>query len=1252
MSGEANRQRTIDPGSGQATLPVDSGTFTPQPRRTGSMSAASPPMSDDGLAPGTLLVDGRFRITRRLGQGGMGVVYEAHDERRRAAVALKVISQLNAAAVYLFKSEFRSLADVSHPNLCRLYELFSEDVWFFTMELVRGQPFDSWVRPGGTLDETRLRSSLRQLHGAVLAIHAAGKLHRDLKPANVLVTEEGRVVVLDFGLAMDQSPDAQGTLLERGIAGTPAYMAPEQARGAPASKASDYYSVGVMLFQALAGCLPFNGRVGEVLASKQRDPAPSLLSFVPGAPSDLAALTDGLLETEPEKRPDAFNVEQRLGAEPASSAEPVANTRAQSERDLFVGRELEIAQLQAAYQATFDRKAVVVFVAGESGMGKTSLIQHFLKELESRGEAVVLKGRCYERESVPFKALDSVVDDLSRYLRKLPSEDAHGLMPRDVFALARLFPALERVEAVARAPKREIPDHQELRSRAYAALHELLGRISDRRPLVAFIDDLQWMDHDSAVLFEYLFSEGEPPPSLLIVSQRSEGSAANSLLERVLRAAEKNRAIDLRTVAVGQLSAAATRELATRMLGEARSRGAETIAAESQGSPFLVGELVRHSQRNDSAANQVSLKQALEQHLSSLREDVASLLDVLAVAGRPLPAQVALDAAGVGYDAVDLLAIERLLRISNEEGDGRRFECYHDKIRECAFSLIGPEALQKIHRRLADTLSAWSEATPEHLALHYHGAGEYAAASLHYEAAGTAAARALTFDHAARQYEQALILETSDVARALSLRLKWAQMLASAGRSRDAAGEYLRAAQQSGSAERFEYLRLAAHWLMLSGAVDEGRAILSEVLAAVGLRLPRSVQSAIAHAVWSRARLSVRGHEFRSSRTITDREATRLDALWTVAQSSMGNDPFVMVDMAARYTRLSLDSGAHAHAARALSMEAYLASFKGETTHKTTEPLLQEAERLAGQVESPELVGWLKTVRGCVLTHVGRFADARPVLTEAGHWLGSHCTAVPFELAFSHSYNFIAAQFGGEFHWIGNTAPAIATDALRKGDLCLANTAAAYAVPASLALGRLEGRDLFAEYKRRYQPQSSYQWSDYMTLFAELNRALYDGTASVGVDLVDAQWQALGKAQLMRLQIALAMMVYLRASCVLSAAPLRQPVDRAVAARVRAAMKILGKIPLAFVAGFASTIGAGLAQRIGQLDAARDHLQTAVRVFDACRLTMYGAAARRRLGALIGGDEGAGLLRAGDAAMASEHVVDLQATTAMLTPVL
>src|ERR1700730_1386856 len=377
----------------------------------------------------------RFRIRRRLGSGGMGVVYEAHDRETDKVLALKALTRTEAGDIYRFKREFRALADVSHPNLVSLYEFMSDGTfWFFTMELVRGVTFLEYVRPGfrtrrhpvsGTatllksdedaqpsldheaetveleveslsgesdedssshyrrertakdshLDLPRLRSALRQLVEGVHGLHETGKLHRDIKPSNILVTREGRVVILDFGLVADV--EAKGTQDSGLIAGTPDYMSPEQGAQNPLSKASDWYSVGVILYQALTGKLPFTGKYFEVIMDKQSLDPPAPIKAVPEVPRDLNDLCMKLLRRKPEKRPSGRDILRFLGRGKTGPLTPALAARPDSISAVslpFVGRDRHFRELTRAFESTQQRRTVTVYVHGGSGMGKSALV--------------------------------------------------------------------------------------------------------------------------------------------------------------------------------------------------------------------------------------------------------------------------------------------------------------------------------------------------------------------------------------------------------------------------------------------------------------------------------------------------------------------------------------------------------------------------------------------------------------------------------------------------------------------------------------------------------------------------------------------------------------------------------------------------------------------------------------------------------------------------------------------------------------
>jgi eukaryotic-like serine/threonine-protein kinase len=246
----------------------------------------------------------RFTVMRELGSGGMGIVYAVHDRLRDQTVALKTLLHADPAAIHYLKQEFRGLADVAHPNLVSLYELVIEPPrCFFTMELVNGVNLVDDLRrsPGSVswrLD--RLRFVFRQLADGLCELHRSGKLHRDIKPSNVLVTPEGRVVILDFGLIADVTTDSDGGAAAP--AGTPAYISPEHVSGLAATEASDWYGVGITLYEALAGRVTFEGPFDEQLRRKSETDPPSPSQIAGNVPDDLSAICMDLIARQPERR--------------------------------------------------------------------------------------------------------------------------------------------------------------------------------------------------------------------------------------------------------------------------------------------------------------------------------------------------------------------------------------------------------------------------------------------------------------------------------------------------------------------------------------------------------------------------------------------------------------------------------------------------------------------------------------------------------------------------------------------------------------------------------------------------------------------------------------------------------------------------------------------------------------------------------------------------------------------------------------
>lgn len=220
---------------------------------------------------------GHYRIVNKIGQGGMGSVYRAHDELLQRDVAVKFLSPEIADKVGRERllEEARIASSLSHPNICTVHEVGKiDDEFYVVMELLDGQRLSSLIGSAGLPHEAALRYSI-QISDALAHAHERGIIHRDLKSANVIVTREGRAKVLDFGLAMslrkEQLDDVTRSVVDFGsgseLVGTLAYMAPEILRAEPATQQSDIWGLGVLLYEAVSGKLPFTGSTGLEMAS-------------------------------------------------------------------------------------------------------------------------------------------------------------------------------------------------------------------------------------------------------------------------------------------------------------------------------------------------------------------------------------------------------------------------------------------------------------------------------------------------------------------------------------------------------------------------------------------------------------------------------------------------------------------------------------------------------------------------------------------------------------------------------------------------------------------------------------------------------------------------------------------------------------------------------------------------------------------------------------------------------------------------
>jgi serine/threonine protein kinase/tetratricopeptide (TPR) repeat protein len=1244
----------------------------------------------------------RFSLRRKLGAGGMGVVYEAHDCQINKTVALKTLNRAEADHIYRFKREFRTLADVSHPNLAELYELMSEDHhWFFTMELIKGVTFIQYVRPdveGELIDEhwlgsriqdradseaeteefdssdislesgemmaftdddalplltspyklneARLRSALRQLAEGLHHLHEKGKLHRDIKPSNVLVTNDGRVVILDFGLVEDVEPEMRDTLL----VGTPDYMSPEQGAQLPISKASDWYSVGVILYEALTGRLPFTGKFFEIVLRKQTRRPIQPIELNPNAPRDLNDLCMKLLRRNPRNRPTGPEILTALsgGRTPVTTL-PIATPASEIS---FVGRERQLADLHDAFRATRKGQTISVYLRGLSGMGKSTLVRTFLEQAkEGLAKTIVLQGRCYERESVPYKALDGVVDNLSKHLASIRRATAEALMPRNASALARLFPVMLQVDAIfeERSAQHETGDLFTLRRQAFGALRELLTAAARRWPLIIWIDDLQWADSDSILLLEDLLRPPDGPPLLLICSFRAEDVESKPFLKQLVQNADGE---SCRELFLNPLTGQEASNLAHSLFNSSAIDSEpfiDSIVHEAAGNPFLLEQLSHYAMMSERATAGTTLTTMLEERIRQLPKGSRQILDTLAVAGRPVNQDVAFSAAGIEADDLGILNALRAAQFVRSGGSAYAVELYHHRIGETLRLLLPDHERQQIHRRLAQAIEARGFDDPEGLYQDYLGAGENSRAAFHAEAAARKAASALAFDRAALYFRRAIELAPADT-NIVELKIALGDALANAGRPAEAAAEFLEAAKTTSSRRALELRQRAGAQLLMGGHLAEGLEVFETVLRATGLKMPKGPKRALLSLIMRRWWVWLRGLDFteREAAVIPEADLQRIDVCWSVAAGLGIVDLIRGAEFQSRHLLLALRAGEVYRVARAMAFETVQTATRGGKAIPRARELAERTEALAQRAGHPHATGMAIWARGLSAYLIGSWKEAAELCDRAAEVLRDQCTGATWELTVANRFMLTSLMFLGELTEVSRRVPQLLTAAIEQGNLIAATDLRTRLNPIWLAADDPDRARNEVISAMMVWPREGFHLQHYTSLVALAQIELYTGDTEVAWKHIESQLKPMEKSLLLRTQGLRIDALHLRARLALASSAERERERRLRIAAVSADR--IARENMAWSNPLATLIHAALATQHGDLSRAAALTSEAIKGFEAADMALYAAAARRRLGEILGGDQGRELIAQADKWMSKQQIKNPSAVTNLMAP--
>ncbi len=498
-----------------------------------------------GLIPGTTFA-ARYEVLEELGSGGMGEVYRVLDTEINEEVALKLLRpELTAhpQSVERFRNELKLARRISHANVCRVYHIGDHGgVYYITMEFVPGEDLMSLISRSGPFTPEHMITATKQLCEGLSEAHRLGVIHRDLKPQNIMLDQQGRVRIMDFGIA--RHLESEGMTATGLIVGTPECMSPEQVDGTGVDARSDVYAVGVILFEMATGKPPFEGPTPLAVAMKHLTVAPpDPRALNARIPEEISRVILKCLEKDRNERyqsagellADLVRVEKRLAGVAAPDAPTPLHAAvlpgAEGERPLFVAREEELAKLDTFLEQAMEGHGQVAFVVGDAGTGKTALISAFARNAEAtHPELVVASGKCDAHTGtgdpyMPFReilalltgdvgalqAVGALTKERASRLRDVVPYTARSVLdsgPDLIGTLVSGSSLLARTTATSPADagwienlralverKGSVPADSTLQqSSLLEQTTRVLQAVARERPLLLIVDDVQWAD--------------------------------------------------------------------------------------------------------------------------------------------------------------------------------------------------------------------------------------------------------------------------------------------------------------------------------------------------------------------------------------------------------------------------------------------------------------------------------------------------------------------------------------------------------------------------------------------------------------------------------------------------------------------------------------------------------------------------------------------------------------------------------------
>jgi tetratricopeptide (TPR) repeat protein/predicted Ser/Thr protein kinase len=694
------------------------------------------------------IISDRYRLGAELGQGGMGMVYRAHDSLLQRDVAIKVMSitGLGTEGHSRLLSEAQTVAKLKHPNIVAVYDAgVFEDQPFIVMEYVQGK----------TLNEVNLDgfeqivAVTNQICAALQHAHEQGVVHRDLKPENVLIEPDGTVRLMDFGLAL--SPASRMT--ESGlIMGTVFYMSPEQAFGYEITPQSDLYSLGVILYELTTKRLPFEAEDAlAVITQHIHAPVVPPRAKNEDIPIPLNDLILCLLSKNPADRPNsalevlAMLKDRKLLVRDEASI-PELSVLDRIVRGRIVGRERELTQARDLWLKVMSGQGQTLLISGEPGIGKTRLMREIVTQAEVSG-GTALSGECYAESNAPYSAFTQIIRQaLTRFSRngfEIPEsvlDDLLKLTPEQRYQYPEVQPN----------PKLDPEIEQQ---RLLENMVIFCDIISDRFPLLLVVEDAHWGDSGTMAMLHHLIRRTHKQAVMILVTYREvelkESRPFNDML------LELNRQRQGMRLKLKRLDRLQTREMLAAIFAEQITpEFLDGIYQETDGNPFFIEEVCRALVDSgavyyqDGKWDRLSMEEleipqgvqvAVESRLAKLPPEQQEVLRMAAIIGREFDYDILLEALELEEDTLieALEGAEDAQMILEIDGVGEvTFAFVHALVPSAIVESVRTLRRRKLHRRAASAFEKFSPQDYETLAYHYGEAGDEKRAQKYYTQAG------------------------------------------------------------------------------------------------------------------------------------------------------------------------------------------------------------------------------------------------------------------------------------------------------------------------------------------------------------------------------------------------------------------------------------------------------------------------------------------------------------------------------------